>query len=116
VKFDLDTVRKVVARFVDHYVPARHQKQAFVTLEEKAARIRQQPLLLRVQTRAAGAALTYPYARSLHRCEQPVRIEIPVGFAIVGKARHVPMTDQMRISLPNWRATSDVDNAIAIAL
>ncbi len=61
-------------------------------------------------------ALTYLYASSLHRCEQPVRIEIPIGFAIVGKARHVLMTDQMRICLPNWRATSDIDNAIAIAL
>jgi hypothetical protein len=26
------------------------------------------------------------------------------------------MADQMRIGLPNWRATSDIDNAIAIAL
>jgi hypothetical protein len=49
-------------------------------------------------------------------CEQPVRIEIPIGIAIVGKARHVPMADQMRIGLPNWRATSDIDNSIAIAL
>jgi hypothetical protein len=26
------------------------------------------------------------------------------------------MGDQMRIGIPNWRATSDIDNAIAIAL
>jgi hypothetical protein len=43
-------------------------------------------------------------------------IEIPIGIAVVGKARHVPMADQMRIGLPNWRATSDIDNSIAIAL
>jgi hypothetical protein len=39
----------------------------------------------------------------LVRLAQPVRIEIPIGFAIVGKARHVPMADQMRIGIPNWR-------------
>ena len=49
-------------------------------------------------------------------CAQPVRIEIPIGFAIVGRARHVPMADQMRIGIPNWRPASDMDNAIAIAL
>src|SRR3984893_18128126 len=56
-----------------------------------------------------------PQAETLP-CAQPVRIEIPIGFAIVGKARHVPMADQMRIGIPNWRATSDIDNAIAIVL
>jgi hypothetical protein len=35
----------VPARFIEHHVPTRHQEQAFIALEEKAARIRQQPLL-----------------------------------------------------------------------
>ena len=45
MQLDLDPVREVFARFVEHHMPARHQKQALITLEEKATRIRQHPLL-----------------------------------------------------------------------
>ncbi|MGZ9112885.1 MAG: hypothetical protein ACXW3X_17910 [Rhodoplanes sp.] len=40
VQLDLDPVREVFARFVEHHMPAGHQKQAFIALEEKASCIR----------------------------------------------------------------------------
>ena len=44
VQFDLDAVRQVLTRFVDHHVTARHQEQPCFALKEKAARIGQQLL------------------------------------------------------------------------
>ena len=44
VQFDLDAIGEVLARLVDHHVPAGHQEQALAALEEKAAGIGQQPL------------------------------------------------------------------------
>ena len=44
VQFDLDAIGEVLARLVDHHVPAGHQEQAFAALEEKAAGVGQQPL------------------------------------------------------------------------
>ncbi len=53
MQLDLDAVVKVLARFVDQNVPACHQEQPALTLEEKSTRIRQWPFLLNVRTRAA---------------------------------------------------------------
>jgi hypothetical protein len=47
MQFDFDAVRKVSGRLVDHHVPARHQKEPPLALEEKTARIRQQPLRIK---------------------------------------------------------------------
>ena len=44
VQFDLDAVGEVPARLVDHHVPAGHQEEAFAALEEKTARVGQQPI------------------------------------------------------------------------
>ena len=40
MQFDLDPVGEMLARLVDHHMPAGHQKQALIPLEEKPARIR----------------------------------------------------------------------------
>jgi hypothetical protein len=45
VYLDLDAVRKVLAGFVDHHVPAGDQEQPFLAPEEKARGIGQQLLL-----------------------------------------------------------------------
>src|SRR6185436_15093066 len=46
MQLDLDAVREVLARLVHHHVPARHQKQPSIALEEEAAGIRQGALVL----------------------------------------------------------------------
>ena len=43
VKFNLDAIREVLARLVDHDVPAGHQEQALVALEEQSARVGEWP-------------------------------------------------------------------------
>ena len=45
VHLDLNTIREVLARLVDHHVSTCHQEQTLSTFEEKATSIRQQLLL-----------------------------------------------------------------------
>src|SRR5262245_18607570 len=51
--------------------------------------------------------------RSTHA--EPARIEITVGFAIIRKARDVPVGDETRIGFPDWGTAADKDHAIRIA-
>src|SRR5262245_47432564 len=46
---------------------------------------------------------------------EPARIEKTVGFAIIRKARDVPMADETRIGFPDRRTAADKDHAIRIA-
>jgi hypothetical protein len=46
MQLDFNAIRKVLARFVDDDVPAGHQKQPFVALEEEAAGVGQYALVL----------------------------------------------------------------------
>ncbi len=39
-----------------------------------------------------------------------------IATALSRKARHVPMADQMRIGIPNWRPASDITMAKPIAI
>ena len=50
-----------------------------------------------------------PYGVSLPRA-QPSRIEIAVGFAVIGQARHVPMAHEPRIGGPDLGAAADEDD------
>src|SRR6185369_8323757 len=52
VQLDLDAVREVLARLVEHDMPAGHQEQSLGALEEKAAGIGQVPIL--IEGRDAG--------------------------------------------------------------
>ena len=51
VQLDLQPVRAMIARFVQYHVPARHQEQAILPLEEEAGRVGQ--VLLPVHRRHA---------------------------------------------------------------
>src|SRR5690606_3083434 len=46
---DLDAIREMLARFIEHHMAARHQKQSLATLEEEAAGRRQQALLFKCE-------------------------------------------------------------------
>ena len=52
MEFDFDTVREVIAPFVNHHVPVRHQEQAFAALEKKVLAF---VSCLKVQMRAAAS-------------------------------------------------------------
>jgi hypothetical protein len=86
VQLDFDPVREVLARLVYHHVPARHQKQPLVALEEEAAGIRQRALVLeglypsarekervyrgwpRVHENGRGPPAVCPFEVALSRC------------------------------------------------
>ena len=46
VQLDLDAIRKVLARLVEHHMAARHEEQPAIALEEEAAGVGQPVLLL----------------------------------------------------------------------
>ena len=49
VQFDLEAIRKMPARLIDHHVAARYNEQTPVALEEEPTRIGQSALLLEGQ-------------------------------------------------------------------
>ena len=57
VQFDLDAVREMLARLVDHHMPAGHQKQAPIALKEEPAGIGQWPLSVKSADTRGGESL-----------------------------------------------------------
>jgi hypothetical protein len=64
MQLDLNTVGEVLAWGVEQYVSAGHEEQAFVAFEEKAARIRQHPLLFESVDACCGKQKGFDHSSS----------------------------------------------------